>query len=324
MSQERAGHNEELKELTICEYNLENLFISMEYYGGESLEAISEEGWRSCALHQFRSKQKPLSKLFGIQKALETIRPDVLMLTEVGGEDSLHNLNRHFLDDRYRAYFVEGNSRRNIDLGFLVRKDLPLTSEARSNRDTDVEVHTSRGKYTAKFSRDVAELRLYQDKQLQFIFLLAHLKSMLSTENDIQGKDVRTAEANALVGIYQKLRAEFPETPIVVGGDFNTSLSSLELELLKRSDLTNFHDCIGTPSEERVSLIHFEANGTPCPNVLDYLLVSPHLCDRIVKEKSYTYRYKGFYEIVDPLPSSLQERYRLPSDHYPLVLTLRL
>lgn len=312
------------RELTLCEYNLENLFISMEYYAGQDLKAISEEGWKSFALPQLRQKQKPLFKLFGIAEAIETIDPDVLMVTEVGGKDSLANLNRHFLRDRYDVYYVEGNSTRNIDLGFLVKKGIGYEIEARSNRDTPVEVRAYNGKYVTRFSRDVAELRLIEKGHLELMILLVHLKSMLSSEQDYKGKNQRTAEANALASIYEKYRNEMPEVPIVVGGDFNTQLSSIELELLRRTDLTDFHDCLKTPQEERVSLIHFEVDGTPKQNILDYLLISPQLRDRVVKEKSYTFRYKTFYDIPEPLPDVPQRRYRLPSDHYPLVLTIKL
>jgi endonuclease/exonuclease/phosphatase family metal-dependent hydrolase len=296
----------------------------MEYYAGQDLRSVSESEWRSFALAQFQRKQKPLYKLFGIAEAIEEIDADILMLTEVGGKDSLDFLNRHFLQDRYEVYFVKGNSTRGIDLGFMVRKGLPFEVEARSNRDTPVEVHTYQGKYTTRFSRDVAELRLSRNKELKVILLLVHFKSMLSTEQDYKGKDVRTAEAMALTGLYQKLRDEHSSVPIVVGGDFNTELSSLELELLQRTDLTDFHDCLSTPYEDRVSLVHFEVDGTPRPHVLDYLLISPHLCDRILKEKSYTFRYKTFYNVAEPLPEQPQMRYRKPSDHYPLVLTFQI
>lgn len=312
------------REIILCEYNLENLFISVEYYSGQDLKTVSESEWKSFALAQLQRKQKPLSKLFGISEAIEKIDPDVLMLTEVGGRDSLENLNRYFLQEKYLVYYVEGNSTRNIDLGFLVKKEFEFQVEARSNRETPVEVRTYQGNYTTRFSRDVAELRILDADEIRLIILLVHLKSMLSTEQDYKGKDVRTAEANALVAIYEKYREEFPHVPIVVGGDFNTELSSLELELLKRTDLTDFHDCLNTPQEERVSLVHFEVDGTPRPHILDYLLLSPHLRDRIVKAKSYTYRYQSFYDIPEPLPNAPQERYRLPSDHYPLVLTLTI
>jgi endonuclease/exonuclease/phosphatase family metal-dependent hydrolase len=310
------------REFRICEYNLENLFISMEYHAGEDLERATEEQWRGFALAQLRRRQKPLAKVWGAARAILDIDADVYLLTEVGGRDSLENFNRHFLGDRYEPCFVEGNSRRSIDLGFLVRKGLGLDFETRSNKDAPVEVHTYQGKYVARFSRDVAELRLRDGAGLRLILLLVHLKSKLSTDQDFRGKDGRTAEAIALAGLYNDLRAACPEAPIVVGGDFNAELASLELELLNHTDLADFHELLGTPPAERISLIHFDLADQAHPQTLDYLLVSPHLRQAIVRERSFTYRYRGFYGVPEPLPRSFRERAQLPSDHYPVVLTI--
>ena len=232
--------------------------------------------------------------------------------------------NEHFLGGVFDCHFVAGNSSRSIDLGFLVRKGLPLQVESRSNRETPIDVRTLKGNYLSKFSRDVAELRLLEGSKTRLILLLTHLKSMISTEEDFKGKDVRTAEAAALVGIYEALRAGNPEVPVIVGGDFNTSLESLELELLRRTDLADFHDVLGVPLEERVSLFHFDFLGRPHPLTLDYLLISPHLRQRIHSSESGTYRYKGFHGIADLRPMAPRERYKMPSDHYPLVVTIDL
>ena len=310
------------KKLKICEFNVENLFISMDFYQGQDLAEMSEPGWRNLALAQLQKKQKPLSKLWGLSKAVLDIDPDILMLIEVGGRDSLENFSRYFLNDQFIPLFIEGNSKRNIDLGFLVKKGLPFRVEGRSNRETPIEVNTLKGRHIAKFSRDVAELRLFDGDELKLIVLLTHLKSKITADQDFGGKDVRTAEATALAGIYENLRSVFPDVPIVLGGDFNAELSSLELELLKRTDLSDFHDSLETPAEKRISLVYFDYSGRPCPMVLDYLLISPHLKNRIINAESYTYGYKGFYEIPEQYPKTLKERYQMPSDHYPLVLTL--
>lgn len=312
------------RQLTLCEYNVENLFLSMTYYDGQDLEQLTDKEWKAIALAQMRYRQKPLRQLWGVAKAIQDIDADIYLLVEVGGEESLTLFNRHFLGDRYDTYFVEGNARRGIDLGFLVRKNLGLRVEARSNKEAPVEVATRHGTIVSKFSRDVAELRLHDENDFKLILLLVHLKSKLSTEDDFQGKDARAAEASALAGIYQNLRQALPDAPIVVGGDFNADFSSLELELLKRTDLEDFHDVLNTPREERTTYVHFDYGGTPNHLVLDYLLVSPHLKDRIISEKSRTHRYKGLYDITEDLPKSLKERYRQPSDHFPVVLTIRL
>jgi predicted extracellular nuclease len=310
--------------IKICEFNLENLFISMEYYNGQNLDLLTEKEWRDLALAQLKRKQKPLTKVWGKSKAILDIDPDILMLIEVGGKDSLENFNKHFLQDRYVSYFIESNSPRSIDLGFLVRKSFPLRVEALSNREIPIEVHSYQGKYISRFSRDVAELRIFDHNEMKLTILLTHLKSKISKDRDFLGKDIRTAEANALVGIYEKLKSSFSTVPIILGGDFNAPLASLELELLNRTDLIDFNEILGTPMEQRYTFTHFDYAKSPHPQVLDYLLVSPHLRNRIVADQSYTYRYKNFYNIADELPKTMQERFQMPSDHYPLVLTIQL
>src|SRR5688500_10353636 len=102
--------------LTLCELNAENLFISLDYHEGENIEELSESEWRKLALPQLRRKQKPLRKLWALADAINDIKPDVLMLIEVGGKESLDHFNRHFLANRFQAHFLESNSDRSIDL----------------------------------------------------------------------------------------------------------------------------------------------------------------------------------------------------------------
>jgi endonuclease/exonuclease/phosphatase family metal-dependent hydrolase len=320
---EKVGDWVDGQSLRICELNAENLFISMAYHAGECLEDLNEAAWREMALSQLRRKQKPLWQLWDLSKAIRDIDPDILMLVEVGGLESLDHFNRYFLADRYSVFFIEGNARRGIDLGYLVRKGLRFEIEARSNRETPVEVSAWQGKYLARFSRDVAELRLSNESGLKLILLLTHLKSKLSTDMDYKGKDVRTAEAFALAELYEGLRLAHPDTPIIVGGDFNSDLASLELTPLGITDLVSFHDVLETPADERTTLVHFDHAGSPVPMTLDHLMISPHLRDRVIKEESFTYRYKGFYEMPEALPQNLRQRRQMPSDHYPLVLTIR-
>src|SRR4051794_1224904 len=116
-------------ELTICEFNVENLFVSMAYYEGQDLAQVSEQQWKEFALPQLRKKQKPIWKLWGLAKAIDEIDADILMLAEVGGSESLETFNRCFLGERYEVFFVEGNASRGIDLGYLVKKDLGFRAE---------------------------------------------------------------------------------------------------------------------------------------------------------------------------------------------------
>jgi len=313
-----------MAQLRICELNTENLFISLDHYQGGGIEHLSEKEWRHLALPQLRRKQKSLKKLWSLSSAILDINADVLMLIEVGGKESLHHFNDLFLEKKYVAHFVESNSARTIDLAFLVKKNLPFEVEAISNRDMPIEVQAYQGAFAAKFSRDVAQLNLSKNHKLEMILLLTHLKSKISSDRDFQGKDMRTAEAVALAALYEKARAQYPDVPIVVGGDFNASLESPELAPLTRTDLTDLHDILQTPPDQRVSFVHFDYKKVAHPQVLDYLLLSPQLKTHIVPEKSGVYHYKSFYDIPYPQPKTPGERYMMPSDHYPVVLTLNL
>jgi endonuclease/exonuclease/phosphatase family metal-dependent hydrolase len=309
--------------LKICELNAENLFISLDLYEGGSFDHLTESQWRKLALPQLRKKQKPINKLWGLVDAIEDISPDILMLIEVGGKESLDHFNHYFLKDAYKAHFIETNSKRSIDLAFMIKKNSPWNAKTLSNRETPVKIDTYQNAEPAlRFSRDVAELHLFDGEVLQLILLLTHLKSKISTDKDFQGRDLRRAEASALAALYTKISGQNPGVPIVVGGDFNSDLKSPELELVTKTNLTDFHDLIGSPAESRISQMHFDYKGEPQPQVLDYLLVSPHLKNKIVAEKSFTYRYKSFYDTPHPLPVTVSQRYHMPSDHFPLVLTL--
>lgn len=312
-------------QLKLCELNAENLFISMEHYEGESLDSLSESQWRKLSLPQLRRKQKPINKIWGLVDAIEDINPDILMLTEVGGKESLDHFNNYFLKNAYTAYFVETNSNRAIDLAFLVKKNLPFEATTLSHRDTPLTIDSYQHSGPAvRFSRDVVEMRLSQNSNLQLILLLTHLKSKISTDKDFQGRDLRRAEANALAALYSQLRQKYSSVPVVVGGDFNASLTSYELEELAKTDLTDFHDILNSTADERISQIHFNYQGQPQPQVLDYLLVSPELKNKVIKDHSYTYRYKSFHNTPHPLPTNVSQRYHMPSDHFPLVLTLEM
>ena len=312
-------------QLKICELNAENLFISLEHHEGGSFDNLSEGQWRKLALPQLRKKQKPINKLWGLVDAIEDIKPDILMLIEVGGKESLDHFNHHFLKNAYTAHFIETNSNRSIDLAFLVKKDLSFNVKAMSNRETPVKIDSYKNSDPAlRFSRDVAELHLLDGLELRLILLLTHLKSKISTDKDFQGRDLRRAEASALASLYTKIRERHPEVPVVVGGDFNSDLKSPELELIAKTDLTDFHDLLGSPAESRISQMHFDYKGQPQPQILDYLLLSPELKNKVVSEKSLTYRYKSFYDTPHPLPTTVSQRYHMPSDHFPLVLTLEI
>jgi endonuclease/exonuclease/phosphatase family metal-dependent hydrolase len=308
--------------LRICEYNIENLFISLDYYDGQDLNAVTEEEWKSFALPQLQRKQKPLHKLKGVTKAIFDINADIIMLIEVGGQESLDLFCHHFLEDEYIPHFIAGNSKRNIDLAFLVRRDFQYDIAVGTNKEKEIEVESYTGTFRTKFSRDVAELRILDGEETKLILLLTHLKSKISSDLDFQGKDMRTAEAKVLAELYLDLRNSNPDVPVVLAGDFNSELEGDEFVHLRSTDLIDFHDALDSVFEDRISLVHFDYFKKAHLNILDYILLSPELEAQIIAEESFTYRYKSFYDIPNELPKIPAERYIMASDHYPLVVTL--
>ena len=101
--------------------NAENLFLFMDRYKGQDLERMIEEEWQKCSTAP--TPNKSLRKTWGLAETIREITPDIVMLNEVGGEESLKNFNHYFLAGQYRPMTIEGNSDRGIDLAYLVKED---------------------------------------------------------------------------------------------------------------------------------------------------------------------------------------------------------
>src|SRR4051812_38264525 len=113
-----------MKKISLCTFNVENLFVFLENYSGEDLNLVSEKSWQSFTYGM--TPNKPLAKILSLAKAILDINADIYLLCEVGGRTSLENFNRHFLQNRYLVFHEESNSPRGIDLAYLVKKDLPF------------------------------------------------------------------------------------------------------------------------------------------------------------------------------------------------------
>src|SRR5690606_32967811 len=127
---------------------------------------VTEAEWKRFSTST--TANKPLKKVWDVAAAIKDIDADIYMLNEVGGQESLENFNRHFLDDRYTVMLKEGNSHRGIDVGYLVRRGLEnefkfvhLTHKDRPLQFLyPHETQTAGGGKSHYFSRDVSELRL--------------------------------------------------------------------------------------------------------------------------------------------------------------------
>ena len=165
--------------LRFVEFNVENLFLYLDYadvLSGRDISTLTEKEWQNLTTSVVGNK--PIEHVRALARAVLDIDPDVLMMCEVGGVESLANFSRLFLHDRYAVHLIEGNSDRGIDLGYLVRKSLPFHYDLRSHKHRALDFlypheilsqETGYGSLRSaklsshKFSRDVLELRIYEE-----------------------------------------------------------------------------------------------------------------------------------------------------------------
>ncbi len=331
--------------LRVTEFNVENLFVLLDHYQGQDLSRISEDQWQGFSSSTIANK--PIDEVRNIAKIFSELNSDIYMLCEVGGRESLENFNRHFLGDRYRVHLIEGNSDRGIDLGYLVSKALPFKVDLISHKHRSIDFlypHERQTKETGysekptgslcshRFSRDVLELRLFvPDATLPcLVLMMVHLKSQLDRDRiDPLGRDRRKAELEKLVKIFIEITDEFKGTvPVLVGGDFNGNAQAEKHDaefdgLYHETKLRDALDIAGVPVTDRHTYVHVDQRGgATLGRQLDYIFVPPLLHARVIQKETFIYRYKDVWGFPLPQPKTLGDKKRLPSDHYPVVLTL--
>lgn len=330
--------------LRFVEFNVENLFILLDQYDGQDLKNISESQWQKFSISI--TPNKPLKHVFQLADAIREMNPDILMLCEVGGRESLQNFSQHFLNNEYAPYLIEGNSDRGIDIGYLVRKSLPFRYDLISHKHRAIDflyphekltidtgyTHLSAARMTShRFSRDVLELRVFEQDQEQpaFVILLVHLKSQLDRSRiDPQGRDRRRAELEKLLEIQNEIREEFGQkVPVLIAGDLNgvAALPNPNSEFEGIYSKTYLQDCLevaGVIPEDRFTYMQLSNRRPGLHMQLDYIFLPPEIFARVNRQETWVFRFQDQDKRTFPLPRNLNEKRLLPSDHYPIVLTL--
>ena len=306
--------------LKIFQLNCQDLYVFLDKYNGEDLESLFPPKWQLFTSSFFPNK--PLDKLFDLKKMIESIDPDILYLTEVGGVESLRNFNKYFLCEQFNVYSEASNSDRGIDLGYMVNKRVPYKVTIKNH----VKATLTNGK---RFSRGVLELRLTLNDKLLYINLLCHLKSKLNLKRqDFEGRGQRQAELDYLKDLYIKYSNKYKQIPITISGDFNGIIYKQETEvefenLLNSTKLLDVFEHLDTPLEKRMSYCYFNYQGSRYPMQLDYFLVDTKDKSRIGSNSrliGFTPPYIDTFE----LPSNLIEKRTLASDHHPLLVYLKI
>jgi endonuclease/exonuclease/phosphatase family metal-dependent hydrolase len=286
------------------------------------VQELTEIKWQLMSSSLFSNKSKEKCQILA-QTIIEA-SPDVVMVTEVGGLESLSNFSRFLLNDEYEALSLPSNSDRGIDLGYLIKKNLGLSPTLKGH--TQYELPTP----ALRFSRDVLRLDLNFNGQPKIIFLLVHIKSKLDLKrSDFEGRTRRTLEVKGLLEIFLKVQNEFPDVPILIGGDFNGHAGEMSTEeefqsIYKMTDLKDIAFLANIPEEDRFSYIYFNRGGNRFVQQIDYLFISERFRQLIDSTECYFPRYKNLLGSPLPIPKRVEQKNILPSDHYPFVAALKL
>ncbi len=260
--------------LRVVQFNVENLFLKMGGKNNFFSPTMTEAQWQSLAMEG--GPNKSLAKLKWLAQEIELLDADLLILQEVGGLESLENFNKLFLANQYVPLLIEGNSDRNIHLGFLLNKNNVCNTALISHKDHPLTMTSAPAAPGAEvqsptlFSRDVLELRLLHPvTQAPLAFILnVHLKSKWNRKgHDIQGRGQRAAELRGLLEIHKKLIKAFPSALHIVAGDFNGTAAPKTLQapeftpLHTDSQLIDVFDFARVPINARATLMTFNSGG---------------------------------------------------------------
>jgi endonuclease/exonuclease/phosphatase family metal-dependent hydrolase len=166
------------------------------------------------------------------------------------------------------------------------------------------------------------ELKLYKEQGLVAIVLVCHLKSHRGPDNGI---DKRYEEVKVICGLYNTLKEENPNTPIIWMGDFNGNAVKGENQfefdnIYYNTDLIDSLEQVNFPMEKRFTHIGFN-DGKTSNIQLDYMFISTQFHNRIVESSIFFYRDENGDILV---PKNYEQR-RLfgASDHLPVVLEIK-
>jgi endonuclease/exonuclease/phosphatase family metal-dependent hydrolase len=315
-----------VRRVRVMTYNVFNLFTHVGSHSRVDAENLVPN---ASSGPQPKSRQD----LEHIQRIIAENHSDIVVLQEVESKQALVQgliAGKNF--GKYKAYLTEGNDGRGIDVGFLVRNDLPLTVEMRSFVQTKAFDPVEQ-RQVKIFSRDFPMLILRNADTNEVILIVAgvHAKSQRDRPGDPKSSQLRQLQFQTKAEIVDLLKSEFgDQAPIVVAGDFNTDVqNSRDHAPLKKSMKSAFDVAqMATPQSERITHTYHpkDQNGVDLPtemSQLDEILVSPSLAERVREAKVVRYVHPTTRRPL-PFAQTYADRKKQPSDHLPVLIELDL
>ena len=313
--------SEEIEELRFGTFNVLNLEFSPGKY-----HTNPETGRREFVLGKI-TKDKEQTQ--GVARAIKEEKLDFVVLQEVEGMASLQKFNEQYLDDAYEVFLQKGNDGRGIEIGFLVKKDLPFKIRMHGHARQTWE-NPKTGNVEPLFSRDLPSLHVRlkttsMNDPPEFILAGTHYKSQRDRSGDPRSAFFRSRQAEETKKILKEYEKLYPETPIFMGGDFNADIhKSPEFKGFFEDRFMQDSFDLGkgpiTPSE-RVTHTYHPREGPTENSQLDAILANQAGADSVLDAR--VHRYKNADGSPRPLPKTYEEREANPSDHFMVVMRAR-
>ncbi len=305
---------EEIVNLKIGSYNVENLFIR------SSGMSNRRNQFKLPTRKGGETELKPEAKIKAVGDVIMRENPDVMVAVEVDDIRALKYLADTYLDQKYFAVLIEGNDSRGIDIGFLVKKDLPFDLEVQSNKNAKPSTEKIAGPNDPVFSRDlpVLKLRLTGSKESDNPFLVVagtHYKSMAGN-NPVESVAKRAQQAKRTAEILSEFDAK--GVPYMLMGDYNNHVpAAAEFKALFDQGMKDVFDIVVPPviGNDRVTQTFHPANGNFVWNQLDAILISKEAQGLQNIENAHVVQYLDANGNVMPLPETYAQRELQPSDH---------
>jgi len=249
-----------------------------------------------------------------IRESIESIKPDVLALEEMGRTNALLELRASLKADGLDYPFWEHVSGADTNIHVAVLSRLPIV--ARRPHTNDLFLLDGR---KFQVERGFAEVDIQAATNFTFTLIAGHLKSKLATPNADEAEE-RLGEAKVLRGIMDERFSANPNAKIIVLGDFNDVKDSDAMKAIigrgkfKLTDTRpaerNGDNAPGQPPyfEPRSVAWTYFFGANDIYSRIDYILMSPSLARDWVKAETY----------IPVIPN-----WGVGSDHRPIVATFK-
>lgn len=301
-------------ELRIMSYNMQDFFLKLGKYKDMPQQQYED---------MIRAPMKSEEQIVGSAKAIRDTNPDFVIAEEVEGKETLAAFSQAYLGDQYNAFGVPGNDTRGIQIGFLIKKDLPLDITIESHKDLQW-FNDDDGQHETLFSRDLPALiiRPRGSDKPALIVIGMHAKAKIDRENDPQSRGLRTAQMEATAEIIADYQKKYgANVPIIMGGDFNIDVRTQPDVAAVKEKMVDGFDIAKTPTPARIThTYHPRGGGLSEFGQLDTIFVSPALRANVISMQAYRFKDRNGREL--PIPQNHEEAIANPSDHYPVFMRL--